>query len=58
MARRVLPDRTVRRAKLSYLRKRVGKATRLIETRRELGEGEASAEAEAPSGSAEAGAKA
>jgi large subunit ribosomal protein L19 len=44
----------VRRAKLSYLRKRVGKATRLIETRRELGEGEASAGTEA--GSAEAGA--
>ncbi len=36
----------VRRAKLSYLRKRVGKATRLIETRRELGEGEASTGAE------------
>ena len=33
----------VRRAKLSYLRKRVGKATRLIEIRHELGEGEASA---------------
>jgi large subunit ribosomal protein L19 len=44
----------VRRAKLSYLRKRVGKATRLIETRRELGEGEAPAGAEAQSGSAEA----
>ena len=47
----------VRRAKLSYLRKRVGKATRLIETRRELGEGEA-AGAKAQSGSAEAKAKA
>jgi len=46
-----------RRAKLSYLRKRVGKATRLIEIRHELGEGEA-AGAKAQSGSAEAGAKA
>jgi large subunit ribosomal protein L19 len=36
-----------RRAKLSYLRKRVGKATRLTETRRELGEGEPGAAAEA-----------
>lgn len=44
----------VRRAKLSYLRKRVGKATRLIETRHELGEDEAPAGAEARDRSAEA----
>ncbi|MBM4016729.1 MAG: 50S ribosomal protein L19 [Planctomycetes bacterium] len=35
---RVVRSGRVRRAKLTYLRKRVGKATRLVEERRELGE--------------------